>query len=93
MRGSRRWRPLDGFALADLDLAERREGDVLGLTQSGRPITLKMLSLAEHRSIIEAAREFAEHVYETDPRLVEHRGVETSQRRSATEAVEYLDKA
>ncbi|BBY48449.1 ATP-dependent DNA helicase RecG [Mycolicibacterium arabiense] len=85
---------LDGFALADLDLAERREGDVLGLTQSGRPITLKMLSLAEHRSIIEAAREFAEHVYETDPRLVEHRGVETlAAPFVATEAVEYLDKA
>jgi ATP-dependent DNA helicase RecG len=85
---------LDGFALADLDLAERREGDVLGLTQSGRPITLKMLSLAEHRSIIEAARGFAEHVYETDPRLVEHRGVEVLAAPFVeTEAVEYLDKA
>ena len=31
----------DGFELADLDLAERREGDVLGLHQSGRPITLQ----------------------------------------------------
>ena len=40
---------LDGFELADLDLAERREGDVLGLNQSGRPITLRLLSLAEHQ--------------------------------------------
>ncbi|MGZ6779049.1 MAG: ATP-dependent DNA helicase RecG, partial [Mycobacterium sp.] len=47
---------LDGFALADLDLAERREGDVLGYSQSGRPITLRFLSLFEHREIIEEAR-------------------------------------
>ncbi len=31
---------LDGFALADLDLKERREGDVLGRNQSGKAITL-----------------------------------------------------
>ena len=37
---------LDGFKLADLDLKERREGDVLGYSQSGRPITLRFLSLA-----------------------------------------------
>jgi ATP-dependent DNA helicase RecG len=36
----------DGFVLADLDLRERSEGDVLGLHQSGRPITLRFLSLA-----------------------------------------------
>lgn len=38
----------DGFALADLDLSERSEGDVLGLHQSGRPITLRFLSLRDH---------------------------------------------
>jgi len=36
----------DGFALADLDLKERREGDVLGRMQSGRRGTLRLLSLA-----------------------------------------------
>ncbi len=84
----------DGFVLADLDLQERREGDVLGLSQSGRPITLKMLSLAEHREIIEAARTFAEEVYEADPKLVDHRGIEVLAAPFAeTERVEYLDKA
>src|SRR6202012_3399426 len=39
---------LDGFALADLDLKERREGDVLGRNQSGKSIGLRLLSLAEH---------------------------------------------
>ena len=43
---------LDGFVLADLDLQERREGDVLGLNQSGRPTTLRFLSLVEHVDVI-----------------------------------------
>jgi ATP-dependent DNA helicase RecG len=85
---------LDGFALADLDLEERREGDVLGLSQSGKPITLRLLSLAAHREIIEAARAFAETVYEADPRLLEHRGIALLAAPFAeTERVEYLDKA
>ncbi|MCB0948942.1 MAG: ATP-dependent DNA helicase RecG [Mycobacterium sp.] len=57
----------DGFVLADLDLAERSEGDVLGLHQSGRPITLRFLSLAKHYGIIRAARDLCESVYESDP--------------------------
>ncbi|GJF10879.1 ATP-dependent DNA helicase RecG [Mycolicibacterium cyprinidarum] len=57
----------DGFVLADLDLSERSEGDVLGLHQSGRPITLRFLSLAEHYDIIRAARDLCEAVYDADP--------------------------
>lgn len=85
---------LDGFELADLDLAERREGDVLGLNQSGRPITLRLLSLAEHQAVIEAAREFAQSVYAQDPRLTQHRGLQAlAAPFTDTERVEYLDKA
>ncbi|MEW5809041.1 MAG: ATP-dependent DNA helicase RecG [Actinomycetota bacterium] len=58
---------LDGFALADLDLLERSEGDVLGLHQSGRAVTLRFLSLALHRDIIVAARQLCEKVFEADP--------------------------
>ena len=58
---------VDGFALADLDLAERGEGDVLGLNQSGRPITLQFLSLAEHLDVIVDARELCERRYAEDP--------------------------
>jgi ATP-dependent DNA helicase RecG len=57
---------LDGFELADLDLRERREGDVLGRSQSGRAITLRLLSLIDHREVIEAARDFCEQSYD-DP--------------------------
>ena len=35
----------DGFELAQLDLEQRREGDVLGAAQSGRRSQLKLLSL------------------------------------------------
>ncbi len=55
---------MDGFALADLDLKERREGDVLGRNQSGKAITLRLLSLAEHQVFIEAARDFCTRAYE-----------------------------
>jgi ATP-dependent DNA helicase RecG len=84
----------DGFELADLDLRERREGDVLGYNQSGRPITLRLLSLAEHLEIIEAARGFAESVYDADPKLTRNPGIAVlAAPFSDTDRVEYLDKA
>jgi ATP-dependent DNA helicase RecG len=82
---------LDGFKLADLDLEERKEGDVLGLSQSGRPITLRFLSLSEHIDIILAAREYCETLYEKDPG---HRGMAVlAAQFTDTDRVEYLDKA
>jgi ATP-dependent DNA helicase RecG len=84
----------DGFVLADLDLEERREGDVLGISQSGRPITLRLLSLLHHREIIEAARVFAGSLYAEDPHLVRHPGIATlATPFTDTEQIEYLDKA
>ncbi|WNG89448.1 ATP-dependent DNA helicase RecG [Mycobacterium sp. ITM-2016-00317] len=80
---------LDGFELADLDLRERSEGDVLGYYQSGRPITLKFLSLAEHLEIILAARELCETVYGSDPA---DRGMATlSAPFTDTDRVQFLD--
>lgn len=58
---------LDGFALADLDLRERGEGDVLGRNQSGWRGGLKLLSLADHGEVIEAARQFCAQAWDTDP--------------------------
>ena len=81
---------LDGFELADLDLKERREGDVLGYSQSGRPISLRFLSLFDHREIIETARDFCQARYEkepADPGLAILAAEFTD-----TERVEYLDK-
>ena len=82
---------LDGFELADLDLKERREGDVLGLSQSGRAITLRFLSLSEHLDIILTARAFCESLYEGAP---EHPGMAALAAPFIdTERVEYLEKA
>jgi ATP-dependent DNA helicase RecG len=82
---------LDGFVLADLDLKERHEGDVLGLTQSGRAITLRFLSLSEHLDVILTAREFCESLYEQDP---DNRGMALlAAQFTETERVEYLDKS
>jgi ATP-dependent DNA helicase RecG len=82
---------LDGFVLADLDLKERHEGDVLGLSQSGRAITLRFLSLSEHLDVILTAREFCESLYEQDP---DNRGMALlAAQFTETERVEYLDKS
>jgi ATP-dependent DNA helicase RecG len=81
---------LDGFELADLDLQERREGDVLGYSQSGRPITLRFLSLFEHREIIETAREFCQSHYAQNP--ADPGMAVLAAQFTDTERVEYLDK-
>jgi ATP-dependent DNA helicase RecG len=81
---------LDGFKLADLDLKERREGDVLGYSQSGRAITLRFLSLFEHQEIIETARDFCQAHYGDNP---EDSGMALlAAQFTDTERVEYLDK-
>ncbi|MFC3491311.1 ATP-dependent DNA helicase RecG [Glycomyces rhizosphaerae] len=59
----------DGFALAELDLEQRREGDVLGAAQSGMKSHVKLLSLLKDADIIEAARAEAAALIEADPTL------------------------
>jgi ATP-dependent DNA helicase RecG len=81
---------LDGFTLAELDLRERREGDVLGLNQSGRRISLRFLSLFDHLDIILAARELCESVYAEDPG---NRGMSVlASQFTRTDRVDFLDK-
>ena len=82
---------MDGFALADLDLKERKEGDVLGRNQSGRAITLRLLSLADHGTFIEVARDFCVQAYAEDPSNPEL--ALTAARFTNTDRIEYLDKA
>jgi ATP-dependent DNA helicase RecG len=82
---------MDGFALADLDLKERREGDVLGRNQSGKGLTLRLLSLADHGTFIEAARDFCIRAYERDPSNSEL--ALTAARFTDTDRIEYLDKS
>jgi ATP-dependent DNA helicase RecG len=82
---------LDGFELADLDLRERREGDVLGRSQSGRAITLRLLSLIDHRHVIEAARDFCEQAYDDQ---TAHPGLALlAAPFTGSERIEFLDKS
>ena len=57
----------NGFALAELDLEQRREGDVLGASQSGTRSSLRLLRVLEHADLIAEARELAEESVRRDP--------------------------
>ncbi|HEX6969169.1 MAG TPA: ATP-dependent DNA helicase RecG [Micromonosporaceae bacterium] len=63
---------LDGFRLAELDLEQRREGDVLGAAQSGRRSHLRLLSLLRDADLIRDARAEAMELIEEDPDLERH---------------------
>lgn len=59
----------DGFALAEVDLAQRREGNVLGSDQSGTRSGLRLLSVIDDVDLIIKARSLAERAVAEDPDL------------------------
>jgi ATP-dependent DNA helicase RecG len=59
----------DGFALARLDLEQRKEGDVLGARQSGGKSQLRLLRLLRDEDLIVQAREDAFAIVNADPGL------------------------
>ncbi|MEU6852759.1 ATP-dependent DNA helicase RecG [Actinacidiphila alni] len=84
---------LDGFALSEIDLQQRREGDVLGQAQSGSRSSLRVLAVMDDRDVIEAARQEATALVTADPELTANPDL-----RSALDSLldadreEYLDK-
>ncbi len=62
----------DGFALSQEDLKLRREGDILGASQSGGRSTLKLLRVLEHEDVIARARQDAWQIVGVDPSLGAH---------------------
>jgi ATP-dependent DNA helicase RecG len=85
---------LDGFELASLDLAQRREGDVLGAAQSGRRSRLRLLELLRDGELIVAARAAATSLVEADPDLDEHPALRDAIAAMLDEErAEYLEKA
>jgi ATP-dependent DNA helicase RecG len=78
----------DGFTLAKLDLEQRREGDVLGVAQSGVRSSLKVLRAVSDEDIIVAARADAVAVVMTDPLLDQ-----SPELRNAVEALEADEQA
>ena len=63
---------LDGFRLSELDLELRREGDVLGATQSGGRSSLRLLRVVQDADLIMHVRDVVAKLYENDPALTQH---------------------
>ncbi|MGA1706495.1 MAG: helicase-related protein, partial [Candidatus Nanopelagicaceae bacterium] len=60
---------LDGFELSRIDLEQRREGDVLGVSQSGSRSHLRLLRVLDDEELIVRAREVATRLLDSDPLL------------------------
>jgi ATP-dependent DNA helicase RecG len=84
---------VDGFQLAELDLEQRREGDVLGAAQSGNKSHVRLLSLLRDRDLIGEARDSAEALLDQDPSLSAHPLLEAAVSRFVSDdRAEYLQK-
>ena len=83
----------DGFDLARLDLAQRREGDILGAAQHGRRTQLEFLHILDDEDVIEEAREDAFALVAADPELTDHPELAAAvQARVDAEQAAYLER-
>jgi ATP-dependent DNA helicase RecG len=83
----------DGFALARLDLSQRREGDILGAAQHGRRTQLEFLHILDDEEVIEQAREDAFALVADDPELAGHPDLAAAVRaRVDAEQAAYLER-
>jgi ATP-dependent DNA helicase RecG len=83
----------DGFELSRRDLELRREGDVLGATQSGHRSSLRLLGVIRDEDLIVAARQAAHLLVERDPRLEGEPALAAAVAALAdTERAQYLEK-
>ena len=82
----------DGFELSRIDLEQRREGNVLGIEQSGGRSSLKLLSVLRDEDVIERARAAATQHLATDPDLAASPALaEATRRLEDSEQAEYLE--
>lgn len=85
---------LDGFKLAEVDLGLRREGDVLGDSQSGGRSSLRLLRVVQDAHVIVEARALAERLLEEDPTLAGHERLRAAlERRVQDRDREFLAKS
>jgi ATP-dependent DNA helicase RecG len=83
----------DGFKLSEIDLEQRREGDVLGASQSGKHSHLRLLSLLRDAKLITDARAEAIDLVADDPDLTRHPALAVSVAALVDEErAEYLEK-
>ncbi len=83
----------DGFTLARLDIAQRREGDILGAAQHGRRTQLEFLHILDHEELIEQARTDAQELVGADPALAAYPVLAAAaQARVDAEQAAYLER-
>ena len=84
---------LDGFELSRIDLEQRREGDVLGASQSGTQSHLRLLRVLRDEELIEAARTDAADLIATSLDLSGYPALRQElNAMQSNMAVDYLDK-
>ena len=84
---------VDGFELSRIDLEQRREGDVLGASQSGTQSHLRLLRVLRDEGLIEQARDDAESLIATDNDLSDYPLLKAELAQlQRDQAVDYLDK-
>jgi len=85
---------LDGFELARLDLEQRKEGDVLGSSQSGGRSHLRLLRVLRDEDLIERAREAALKILATDPEINHFPQLKNEvEKLQSDEAARFMDKS
>jgi len=84
---------VDGFELSRIDLEQRREGDVLGASQSGTQSHLRLLRVLRDEELIEKARTAAQDLIATSLDLTSYPALKKELNAMAHDmAVDYLDK-
>lgn len=84
---------IDGFELSRIDLEQRREGDVLGVSQSGTRSHLRLLRVLRDENLIDDARSDAQALIESDPDLSSSPALAKELAiLQADEAADYIDK-
>ena len=84
---------LDGFELSRIDLEQRREGDVLGASQSGSQSHLRLLRVLRDEDLIEQARNDAEQLIATDNDLSDYPALKSELvKLQRDQSIDYLDK-
>ena len=84
---------LDGFELSKIDLEQRREGDVLGASQSGTRSHLRLLRVLRDEALIDSARQSAEKLIEVDPSLTRFKLLNDQLKFLETDsATDFIDK-
>nr|WP_269211962.1 ATP-dependent DNA helicase RecG [Zhihengliuella flava] len=83
----------DGLALSEYDVETRKEGDVLGSTQSGGTSSLRLVKVTRDGELIARARKQAFELVAADRQLAEHAPLRAALARLDDDRREYLERA